>query len=248
MDLQDKVVVVTGAAGGIGRAIVEELRDRGAAVVAADRDVATLDELGGDRLLVRRTDVTSPDDVAGLVSDAVGRFGTLTGIVNNAGVLVPGNLADLRIEDFQRIFDVNVKGTLLGCKSALPALLAGGGGSIVNFGSINSLGAEKELTAYCASKGAVLMMTRAIALDYAAQGVRANTVCPGFVDTPLNVPHYEKLGGRAALEAGLPDFQPIGRAILPHEIAQSVAFLLSDASSAITGTAFVVDGGVLSKA
>jgi meso-butanediol dehydrogenase/(S,S)-butanediol dehydrogenase/diacetyl reductase len=101
------------------------------------------------------------------------------------------------------------------------------------------------LTTYTASKGAVLTLTKAIALDFGAQGIRANTVCPGFVDTPLNVPHYEALG---ALEAGLPDFQPIGRAIEPIEIAHSVAFLLSDHSTAIPGTAFVVDGGVLAGA
>jgi len=136
----------------------------------------------------------------------------------------------------------------LGSKYAIPELLKAGGGSIVNFGSIKSIGAEKLLTTYPARKGAVLTLTKAIALDFGAQGIRANTVCPGFVDTPLNVPHYEALGGREALEAGLPDFQPIGRAIEPIEIAHSVAFLLSDHSTAITGTAFVVDGGVLAGA
>ena len=100
----------------------------------------------------------------------------------------------------------------LGSKYAIPELLKAGGGSIVNFGSINSIGAEKLLTTYTASKGAVLTLTKAIALDFGAQGIRANTVCPGFVDTPLNVPHYTALGGREELEAGLPDFQPIGRA------------------------------------
>jgi NAD(P)-dependent dehydrogenase (short-subunit alcohol dehydrogenase family) len=182
------------------------------------------------------------------VSSTVAQFGALNGIVNNAGVLIPGTILDASVEDYQKTFDVNVKGVFLGCKYAIPELIKAGGGSIVNFGSINSLAAEKLLTTYTASKGAVLMLTKAVALDFADRGIRANALCPGFVDTPLNVPHYEALGGRDALEAALPDFQPIGRAITPLEIAQPVAFLLSDASTAVTGTAFVVDGGVLSKA
>ena len=143
-------------------------------------------------------------------------FGKLDGIVNNAGVLIPGTILDASVEDYQKTFDVNVKGVFLGSKYAIPELLKAGGGSIVNFGSINSIGAEKLLTTYTASKGAVLTLTKAIALDFGAQGIRANTLCPGFVDTPLNVPHYTALGGREELEAGLPDFQPIGRADPAH--------------------------------
>jgi len=121
-------------------------------------------------------------------------------------------------------------------------------GSIVNIGSINSIGAEKRLALYVASKGAILMLTKAIALDHAHQGVRANVVCPGFVDTPINVPHYEKLGGRDELERSLADFQPIGRPIETREIAGPIAFLLSDSSTAMTGSAVIVDGGALAKA
>ena len=119
-------------------------------------------------------------------------FGKLDGIVNNAGVLIPGTILDASVEDYQKTFDVNVKGVFLGSKYAIPELLKAGGGSIVNFGSINSIGAEKLLTTYTASKGAVLTLTKAIALDFGAQGIRANTLCPGFVDTPLNVPHYTR--------------------------------------------------------
>ena len=119
-------------------------------------------------------------------------FGKLDGIVNNAGVLIPGTILDATVEDYQKTFDVNVKGVFLGSKYAIPELLKAGGGSIVNFGSINSIGAEKLLTTYTASKGAVLTLTKAIALDFGAQGIRANTLCPGFVDTPLNVPHYTR--------------------------------------------------------
>jgi meso-butanediol dehydrogenase / (S,S)-butanediol dehydrogenase / diacetyl reductase len=127
-------------------------------------------------------------------------------------------------------------------------MLAQASGSIVNIGSINSIGAEKRLALYTASKRAALMLAKAIAIDHAAQGVRVNVVCPGFVDTSLNVPHYEMLGGREELERSLPDFQPIRRPIEPREIGGPVAFLLSDLASAVTGTAAVVDGGVLAKA
>src|SRR6476619_2384049 len=221
-----------------------------AQVVATLRSPEHLTQLkvDDDRLIGRVVDVTDETQVKDLISFTVERFGKLDGIVNNAGILIPGTILDATVEDYQRTFDVNVKGVFLGSKYAIPELLKAGGGSIVNFGSINSIGAEKLLTTYTASKGAVLTLTKAIALDFGAQGIRANTVCPGFVDTPLNVPHYEALGGREALEAGLPDFQPIGRAIEPIEIAHSVAFLLSDHSTAITGTAFVVDGGVLAGA
>jgi meso-butanediol dehydrogenase / (S,S)-butanediol dehydrogenase / diacetyl reductase len=251
--LDGKVVIVTGARGGIGRATALHLHEEGAAVVAThhnDAGVKELDDLvtGGDRWAPMVLDVTDERQFRAVVDATVAQFGKLTGIVNNAGILIPNDIVESSVDEFDRTFAVNVKGVYLGTKYAVPALLAAGGGSIVNFGSINSLSAEKSLTIYTASKGAVLMLTKAVALDFAGRGIRANTLCPAFVDTPLNVPHYTKLGGREALDADLPDWQPIGRPIEPIEIAQSVAFLLSDHSTAITGTAFVVDGGVLCKA
>ncbi len=248
--LAGKTVIITGAGGGIGLDTALHLHDEGAQVVATVHSEAGLGklEIGSDRLIGKVVDVTDEEQVKGLIDFTVEKFGKLDGIVNNAGVLKPGTILDASVEDYQKTFDVNVKGVFLGTKYAIPEMLKVGGGSIVNFGSINSIGAEKMLTTYTASKGAVLTLSKAVALDFGAQGIRVNTLCPGFVDTPLNVPHYTALGGREELEAGLPDFQPIGRAILPIEIAHSVSFLLSDRSTAITGTAFVVDGGVLAGA
>lgn len=251
--LDSKVVLVTGSSGGIGEAIALHLHDEGAAVVATARSEVGVKQLAdqvedSERFVVRTLDVTDESAFAAAVEDVVSRFGRLDGIVNNAGVLFPNTTEQATSQEYEKTFDVNVKGTFLGCKYAIPAMIANGGGSIVNFGSINSLGAEKQLALYTASKGAVLMLTKAVALDHGGDGIRANCVCPGFVDTPLNVPHYSRFGTKADLEAGLADFQPIGRAILPLEIAQAVSFLLSDRSSAITGTPFIVDGGVLSKA
>lgn len=250
--VQGKVVVVTGAAGGIGQAIAEDLFAEGAIVVATARKKEQVDDLAArhedPRWHAVALDVTDPGAVESTIDAVVERHGSIDGIVNNAGVLVPNDVPSSTLEEYELHFDVNVKGVYLGCKYALPHMIAQGSGSIVNVGSINSISAEQQLALYTASKGAVLQLTKAIALDHAAQGIRANTLCPGFVDTKLNVPHYTAMGGREALEEGLPAFQPIGRAIEPREMAQPVTFLLSDASTAITGTAFVVDGGVLSKA
>ena len=250
--LDGKTVIITGAGAGIGRATALHLLDEGATVVATTRtpdDAASLQqEAGSDRLTARTLDVRDEQAFEAVIDEVVSAGGRIDGLVNNAGVLIPGTTVTATVEDYERTFDVNVKGVFIGCKHVLPRMLAAGGGSIVNIGSINSLSAEKNLSLYTASKGAVLMLTKAVALDHGADGVRANAVLPGFVDTKLNVPHYEMSGGREALEEGLADFQPIGRAIEPIEIARAVSFLLSDLSSAITGTPFIVDGGVLSKA
>ena len=251
--VDEKVAVVTGAGRSIGRAIALSLVREGARVLAVGRDVDALAETealadGPGEIASQRADVTDADDVKDAVATAVARFGRLDAMINNAGILIPGKVLDTTIDEYERTMAVNVRGVFLGCQAALPALIEAGGGSIVNTGSINSVAAEPELAVYTASKGAVLMLTKAVALDHAAQGVRCNAVCPGFVDTPLNEPHYERLGGREALERGLPAFQPIGRPILAEEIASAFVFLASDASSAITGTAFLVDGGVTAKA
>ena len=247
--LESKVIVVTGAAGGIGKATALNAFAEGATVIAtgaSEREVAELTaEMTHDRWLVRLLDVRKAAGSLALATELGALFGTVDGLVNSAGVLIPGNVVDSSEAEFDLIFDVNVRGTYLTCAAFLPTMVAHGSGSIVNIGSINSLAAESQLALYTASKGAVLMLTKAMALDYASVGIRANTVCPGFVDTAINVPHYMKLGGREALEKALPDFQPIGRAIETVEIAQSICFLLSDNSRAITGTAFVIDGGAL---
>lgn len=251
--VEGKVVIVTGAAGGIGNAIVEDLYAEGATVVATARKAEQVAELAAihddERWSAVQLDVTDEENVKSVIDGVAERFGKLDGIVNNAGVLIPNDVAESTNEEYDKHFDINVRGVYFGSKYALPHLIANGGGSIVNFGSINSLVAEPKLALYAASKGAVLMLTKEIALVHAPQGVRANTLCPAFVDTKLNEPHWG-LDGSSHDEAmvGVAEFQPIGRPIEPREIAQPVTFLISDASTAITGTSFMVDGGVTAKA
>ena len=245
--LESKVAIVTGAAGGIGRAMVKALAREGAAVVAADVDEARLDETAreaeGD-VTTRPTDVTSSADVRALVELALERHGKLTTICNNAAISIPGTVVEIDEDDFARTLDVNLRGVFLGCRHAIPAMLDNGGGSIINTGSVNSLVAEPYLSAYCASKGGVLMLTKAIALDYARQGVRCNCICPGWVDTPINYPHAERMGGLDQVLATLPDWQPVGRQGEPEEIAAAAVYLASDESAFMTGSAFVIDGGM----
>ncbi len=249
VDLSTKVVVVTGAASGIGRASTRALVAAGARVVAMD-----IDEPGArqtaefsqapDHVVVMKGDVSDPVDVEGVVRLAESRWGKLTTMVNNAAISIPGTVVDTSVEEFDRTLAVNLRGVFLGCKSAVPALLRAGGGSIINMGSVNSLVAEPLLAGYTASKGGVLMLTRSVARDFATQGIRCNCICPGWVDTPINLAHAARLGGIDVVRKSLPDWQPIGREGRPEEIASLILFLTSDASSFVTGSALVADGGM----
>jgi meso-butanediol dehydrogenase/(S,S)-butanediol dehydrogenase/diacetyl reductase len=246
--LDGKVAIVTGAGGGIGRAMAVRLAEEGAAVVAADVDeerVAETAKLAGANHEV--VDVSVPDQVEQLVATTLERHGKLTTICNNAAISIPGDVTEVSVEDFDRTITVNLRGVFLGCKYAVPALLEAGGGSIVNTGSVNSLVAEPFLSAYCASKGGVLMLTKAVALDYAQRGIRCNCICPGWVDTPINYPHAERMGGLEGVLESLPEWQPIGRQGYPEEIAGAAAYLASDESAFMTGSAFVIDGGMTAR-
>jgi meso-butanediol dehydrogenase / (S,S)-butanediol dehydrogenase / diacetyl reductase len=246
--LDGKVAIVTGAGGGIGRAMVVQLAEEGAQVVAADvneeRAAETAELAGASYEIV---DVSQPEQVERLVATAVERHGKLTTMCNNAAISIPGDVTEVSLEDFDRTISVNLRGVFLGCKYAVPALLAAGGGSIVNTGSVNSLVAEPFLAAYCASKGAVLMLSKAVALDYADKGIRCNCLCPGWVDTPINHPHAERMGGLDGVLESLPEWQPIGRQGYPEEIADAAVYLASDESAFMTGSAFVIDGGMTAR-
>ena len=198
---------------------------------------ALADELG-ERAVAVRADVTEGSDVAAMVDAARAAFGGLHVMVNNAGIDgTMGPIADCSEENFDRVIAVNLKGVFLGMKHALPVMVAGGGGSVVNIASAAGLVGFPMLPAYCASKGGVVQLTRAGALEYAAAGVRVNAICPGVIDTPLT----------AGIDPGMTDaataMTPLGRLGRPSEIAALAVFLASDESSYMTGAAVSIDGG-----
>jgi meso-butanediol dehydrogenase / (S,S)-butanediol dehydrogenase / diacetyl reductase len=252
VSLHGRVALITGAASGIGRSMAKAFALAGARVAIADIDDAgvertralVLDATGSAEILAVHCDVSDAQQVEQLVAQAETTFGTLTTVVNNAAISLPGNVVETTVEDFDRTIAVNLRGVFLGCKFGIPALLRAGGGSIINMGSVNSLIAEPVLMSYTASKGGVLMLTRSVARDFALSGIRCNCICPGWVDTPINLAHAERMGGIDHVRATLVDRQPIGREGRPDEIASLATFLASDHASFITGAAMVADGGM----
>lgn len=245
--LDGKVAFITGASSGLGRVAAELFAREGAAVVVADvvdgdEVVSAIDEAGGGATFVS-CDVTDNESVKNAVDHAVATFGGLHVLYNNAGVMLgdDDNPETTSIATYDKTMDINVKGVLLGCKHAIPALRASGGGSIVNVASfVAHMGAATPQVAYTASKGAVLAMTREIAVIYARQGIRANALCPGPVMTPLLAKFLSDDAKRNRRLVHI----PMGRFGEPHEIAQGALFLASDESSWMTGQSLVIDGGI----
>ena len=247
--LEGKVALITGAASGLGRVGAERFAAEGAKLVIADMSdgdevVSAIEDAGGEATYVR-TDVTDPDSIKAAVEHAVETFGGLHVLYNNAGVMLgdDDDPVSTSIETYERTMDINVKGVLLGCKYAIPAMLAGGGGSIVNVASfVAHMGAATPQIAYTASKGAVLAMTREIAVIYARQGIRANALCPGPIMTPLLAKFLSDDARRARRLVHI----PMGRFGEPIEIANGALFLASDESSWMTGQSLIIDGGITS--
>ncbi|MGE3600851.1 MAG: SDR family NAD(P)-dependent oxidoreductase [Dehalococcoidia bacterium] len=245
--LAGRVAIVTGAAGGIGRAIAVAYANEGAnVVISTDRNETGLRETQAmapaGSIVARRADSSIAADVQGLVALAETQFGRLDIMCNNAGVVTDALIEDMSEKDWDRVINVNLKGTFLGCKYAIPAMKRAGGGSIVNIGSINSFIGEALHGHYCASKGGVLLLTKTVALECAKDKIRANVVCPGWIDTPMNYEYIEALGGRAKVEEALAAMQPLGMG-KPEQVAAVAVFLASEESSLVTGTDILVDGG-----
>ncbi|BBY86944.1 SDR family NAD(P)-dependent oxidoreductase [Mycolicibacterium tokaiense] len=243
--LDGKVAVVTGAASGIGREVARRFAAEDAAVVAFDLNEDDLrrlaDELG-DRVLIHPGDVRTADDLSAAVRRAEQEFGLLTTICNCAGVYDNVPFLELTEERWRRTVDINLSGVYFACKAAVPAMQRAGGGSIINLASANSMVASPGETAYSASKGGVLMLTKAIAVEHARDAIRANAICPGFVDTPMVAGTIAQFGDRDQMLTEVSKFQPLGIG-LPEDIARVACFLASDDSRSMTGSAVMADGG-----
>ncbi|MCC7325332.1 MAG: SDR family oxidoreductase [Burkholderiales bacterium] len=244
-ELAGRVALVTGAAAGIGIASARRMSAAGAAVVLADRDEeggrAAAAELvaAGRRAHFVRADITRDDEVQALVADTVAHFGALDALFNNAGV--NGReiaTSEVSLDDFERVLAVNLTGTFRVMKYAIPAMLAGSGGAIVNNASIAGLVGIAHRAAYCASKGGVIQLTRVAALEYASRGIRVNCICPGLVDTAM-LSHTKGNPAQAFAKV----LVPMGRLATTQEIAELVCFLASDRASYMTGAVVPVDGG-----
>jgi NAD(P)-dependent dehydrogenase (short-subunit alcohol dehydrogenase family) len=236
------VALITGAGSGMGAACARALAHRGYRVVAADRDKTSreLDALAAADMLVTIADVTDPEQTRQMVVSALDRFGRLDAAVNAAGVAQTdvARTADVSDSEWRRVMSVNLDGTFFSMRAEIPAILASGGGSIVNFASTMSMaGSASGVGAYVASKHAVLGLTRAAALEYAADGLRVNAVGPGITDTPMTQ------GWDAAKRASQLAKHPLGRFAAPEEIASLVAYLVSPSAGYITGSFYPVDGG-----
>lgn len=245
MRLEGKVAIVTGGGSGIGRAIATALAREGAQVAICGRDRNKLDAAareigsGGEDCLAISADLGEPIEIDGLVSATVKRFSALHILVNNAGVLLPGTAESLSYEGWEQTFATNVRAPWLLTRAVLPHLRKAGGGSIINIGSVlSTLGAPNRV-AYAASKGAVLAMTRAMAVDHAAEKIRVNCICPGIVETEMVAAFNMDEAARKRRLA----MHPLSRFGQPEDIAGLAVFLASDESSWITGAEYVVDGG-----
>jgi NAD(P)-dependent dehydrogenase (short-subunit alcohol dehydrogenase family) len=242
-DLTGKVVVVTGAGRGIGRAIAEGLARHGARVVLAGRTETTLADAAaaiGERAGIHAADVSREADVLALRDAALARHGRIDVLVNNAGINpIFRDIDRISLDDWQSIIDINLTGTFLCCKHLGGVMVEQGAGSIINISSVAGHVGLLRSVPYCASKGGVEMLTRALALDWAKRGVRINTLAPGWVDTDLTHGLLEHdTHGRRLL-----DHTPMGRFATPGDMVGAAVFLASDASAYMTGQSLLIDGG-----
>jgi len=246
--VQDKIAIVTGAASGIGRGCAKRLVAEGATVVCTDRDergAQVAAELGAT---FRQLDVTDEAGWQRVVDETVRAFGRLQILVNAAGVAVWGDIEHTTLEQWRFVNGVNAEGTFLGCRTALAAMKATGG-SIVNISSVAGLVADADAPAYCASKGAVRLLTKSVALHAARRGynVRCNSVHPSFIDTPMVDAVVAASRDATKMRAAVEKAAPLGRIGEVDDVAYAVVYLASDESKFVTGSELVVDGGLTAR-
>jgi len=249
MRLEGKIALISGGARGIGAATARLMAREGATVVIGDilrKDglgtEAEISEAGGEALFVS-LDVTSEADWNAAVSVTVTKYGKLDILVNNAGISSRTGVEETTVESWDQVMDINAKGVFLGTKVAIPEMRKAGGGSIINISSIYGIVGSGASSAYHAAKGAVRVFTKAAAIQYAKDGIRVNSVHPGFVDTPMTEAHH----GIPSVRQARTSQTPLGRLGVSEDIAPGILYLASDQSSFVTGSELVIDGGMTSS-
>ena len=239
--LRDKVAVVTGGCGGIGTAICDRFAAEGAVVYSAD--LSTNNSLPAG-VYYQQHDVTQEDSAVALMRRVEDEQGKLDILVNAAGIEIEETIENTNLEQWNRLFAVNVTGTFLTSKYALPLLRKSEGASIINFGSYDGFIADPQLAAYCASKGAVHALTKAMACDHGPEGIRVNAVCPGYVDTPMLQSFFGSSGDIASLQQAVRDVHPLRTYGQPEDIANLVNWLAGDEARYASGQLWIIDGGL----
>lgn len=247
--LEGKVALVTGAGSGIGKETALRFAAEGASVacadLVADRARQTAAEIG-DGALAIELDVTSSSSIGAGLDELVERFGGLDCVINNAGVTIVGTAHEMPEEEWDRELDTNLKSVYLVSRAAWPLLVERGGGSITQTASIAGIWAIPADAAYCASKAAVIMLTKCMALDGAKAGIRVNCICPGFIETPMIEGYFADQPDPEASRAFATSLHPLGRLGKPRDIADGFVYLSSDDAAWVTGTSLVIDGGLIS--
>jgi len=247
MRLEGKVAVITGAAAGIGRACALRFAAEGAAVIAADIDSDGLAEteslLPADSpgtIETARLDVRVAGEVETFLTSTCDDKGSIDVILSNAAIMRDGSVVDLPESDWDEMFAANVKGAFLLGKYGIPLMGRAGGGSFIITASVNGFYAESDIAGYCATKGATIQLTRAMAIDHGPAGIRVNCICPGWIETAMSRPYLEEVPGGREFAGKI---APVGRVGQPEDIAGVALFLASDDSAFVTGSAYVADGG-----
>jgi meso-butanediol dehydrogenase/(S,S)-butanediol dehydrogenase/diacetyl reductase len=240
--LSGRIAAVTGGTGGIGKAICQRFLREGATVYALDRTIMDMDGIN-----VLEMDVTNPQQVETAFAKIADQSEKLDILVNAAGIEIEKTIEDTSLEEWNHIFAINVTGTFLASKSGLPLMRKAGSGSIINFGSYDGFIADPGLAAYCATKGAVHALTRAMACDYGPEGIRVNAICPGYIDTPMLQSFFQDNGDINTLEKAIRDVHPMRRYGTPDDVAGLVNWLAGDEARYASGQLWVLDGGLTAQ-
>lgn len=253
MKLEQRVAVITGAGSGIGRAMALCFAREGARVLAADvngdaaEQTAAQVSADGGVCSAQAVDVTQPEQVRAMIAAAQTRYGRVDILCNNAGIGSTTDVVECEPDEWDRVMTVNVKSVYLGCKYVVPLMIEQGGGVIVNTASVAGMVGLVKRASYSASKGAVIALTRQVAIEYVERGIRVNCLCPGTVDSPWVGRLLSSADDPVAARSALVARQPVGRLGTPEEVAAAALYLASDDAAFITGTGLVIDGGLTAR-